>query len=126
LYRALCHEDDIYNIQTYLVKLPDYLLLSLSGFRLGRNKFPGVIGRNKNLDFEDRCCKLCNDNLVGDEFHYLLECPTFAAARLKYLGRYYCHNPSMIKFSSALRPTSIRKMIKLAQFCGHIIKNTVN
>ena len=122
IYKTLCHEDDKYELKSYLLKLPDYLLYPLSAIRLGRNRLPGVIGRHKNVELEERYCKLCEKNDVGDEFHYLLECPVFKEERLKFLGRYFCHHPNMFKFSCAMRPISLKKLKNLAQFCRVILK----
>ena len=125
MYRAFCHEDDRYEMQKYLLKLPDYLLQSLCAFRLGKNRFPGVRSRNKSFksDLEKSICKLCDRNALGDEYHYLLVCPNFHEDRLKYLGNYYCHNPNRTKFTSALRPISYKKLVNVAKFCGLLVKN---
>jgi hypothetical protein len=40
-------------------------------FRMGRNKMHGVIGRMKNMDHQEKLCKLCDreiTQLVRDEF----------------------------------------------------------
>jgi hypothetical protein len=59
--------------------------------------------------------------LVGDEFHYLLECPVFNDYRSRYLARYYCSNPNVITFKEAMSPQSKKTMKNLAYFCKEII-----
>jgi hypothetical protein len=95
-----------------------FLVISLCSFKLGRNKMPGVFGRMKNWDRQEKLCKLCDKQLVGDEFHYLLECPVFNDYRTRYLGRYYySSNPmNVIKFKEAISPLSKKKMKNLAYF----------
>ena len=88
MYRTYCNEDN-FSIENYLLKLPDVLVNPLMSFRLGRNKLPAVLGRNRNLEHDDWYCTLCDTNKIGDEFHYLLECPFFNNPRLTHLGNYF-------------------------------------
>ena len=46
----------------------------LCKFRLGNRKVPIERGRYKNVPREQRYCELCNHNINGDEFHFILEC----------------------------------------------------
>ena len=116
IYRAFC-DTNRFEIQDYLLKLPDFLVKTLISFRLGNNKLPGVLGRIRNNDPEDRTCQLCEKNEIGDEFHYLLDCPHFHEQRLRFLGHYYSHHPNIIKFNKIMCQTSMGKIKKLASFC---------
>ena len=43
-------------------------------FRTGNAKLLIETGRWFNIPRENRICKLCACNKIGDEFHYLLKC----------------------------------------------------
>lgn len=119
-YRIFCNREK-FQIQKYLLDLPDVLVKPLCNYRLGCNKLPGVIGRNQNLDNQDWYCKLCDNEKPGDELHYLLECPVFKKSRAQYLGNYFCHHPNVLKFEKAMCPQSISKLRNLAYFCKTIL-----
>lgn len=46
-------------------------------------------GRFYNKVREHRTCHVCNNNLLGDEFHYLFNCTSFNDIRKKYLDSYF-------------------------------------
>lgn len=47
-------------------------------FRTSNHRLPIEVGRWNNLKRHERICNLCNNNQIGDEFHYLLECYALA------------------------------------------------
>ena len=47
---------------------------SVSKFRLSDHSLPIEIGRRQNLPTENRFCKKCNLNKIGDEYHLISEC----------------------------------------------------
>ena len=65
---------------------------------------------------EQRYCELCNSNIIGDEFHFILECTVLNELRFKFLPK-HCHNyPNIIKFSSLLNSKSIFISKKLCKY----------
>ena len=60
--------------EEYLDLLNDNERILLCKFRTTNHRLIIETGRWQNIDREDRICNLCNEGLVGDEFHYLLEC----------------------------------------------------
>jgi hypothetical protein len=44
---------------------------------------------------------------IGDEFHYVLQCPNFVTERKIIIPKILFNRPSALKLSSLLRPTSI-------------------
>ncbi|CAL4206496.1 unnamed protein product, partial [Meganyctiphanes norvegica] len=54
-------------------------------------KIPVVIlgYRNRYQPYEERVCSMCNRNEIGDEYHYILQCPIFKSHRRKFLNNYY-------------------------------------
>ena len=47
-------------------------------FRLCNNHLPIEMGRWLGIPRNERVCRLCNDNQLGGEFHYLFSCPFFS------------------------------------------------
>ena len=45
-----------------------------------------------------RKCTLCNDNELGDEYHYIFVCDNFRNERKK-LPKYYTKRHNMLKFN---------------------------
>ena len=43
-------------------------------------------------------CTLCDLNLVGDEYHYLLICPYLTKSREKHMKNYFYGRPTNLKY----------------------------
>ena len=101
-----------------------YLLLSNNRDRINLTKFRCSNSRipvyNQIYLYDSELCTLCNLNICGDEYHYLLICPFFAQGREQYVKRYYYHQPSLLKL---LGCTKKRTLIKLAKFITIIINH---
>jgi hypothetical protein len=62
-------------------------------FRTTNHHLPIEKGRHLGIERNLRTGTHCNKNIIGDEFHYLLECDTFKEIRTKMLRQYYyCHS----------------------------------
>ena len=74
-------------------------------------------------------CTECNKNELGDEFHYILECPFFEQDRKIYIPKYYYSRPHVLKykllFSSKLKSELI-KLRELIKFFKSIIFILIN
>ena len=55
-------------------------------------------GRWENIVRSNRHCTLCNLNLLGDEYHYILECTYFTEKHKLYLPKYYLKHVNVFKF----------------------------
>ena len=60
-----------------------------------------------------RICNLCDENAIGDEFHYILECYYFNNVPKKYIDDCYRKIPTIIKFGELM---SIKNKIKHTKF----------
>jgi hypothetical protein len=49
--------------------------VTLCKFRTTNHKLPIEHGRWNNIPHENRKCNLCNLEEIGDEFHYISNCP---------------------------------------------------
>ena len=62
------------NREKYIINLNGSLFDSMIRFRTANHKLPIETGRWNNTDLSGRKCKLCTENDLGDEYHYLLRC----------------------------------------------------
>ena len=81
---------------------------------------PIVAGRYSNTPLDDRICKICQMNEIGDEFHYLFNCTFFSPQRARHLKRYYYTPPNMYKMTQLFESSDFNEMLNLAKF-AHII-----
>ena len=74
-----------------------------------------------NIDRDDRICTLCNAGLIGDEFHYLLECTYFNDARMNFLGENYCVRPNTMKYKNLMSTKNVPVLRNLCQLIKLIV-----
>ena len=67
------------------------------------------------VPYENRMCLVCLDK-IGDEFHFLLECPRHQSLRSRLIGRYYWNRPSMLKLQQLLNSTCTNVIRVVAKF----------
>ena len=72
--------------------------------------------------YDSDVCTLCNLNVRGDEYHYILICPTFTHERELYLEYNIYHRPSSLKFEHLFTSLKDRTQSRLAKFVRYIIK----
>ena len=53
----------------------------LAKFRCGILQLHVESGRFNNTKLEDRLCKICNQNIIEDEFHFLCQCSEYHTER---------------------------------------------
>ena len=63
-----------------------------------------------------RICPLCPMNIMEDEYHFFLVCPTNRELRKNHLPKFYCRWPSKNKFIKLLNEEQISVVKKLAKF----------
>ena len=68
-------------LEKYLLTLSKNKYTSLLKFRTSNHKLPIETGRWNKTDVADRKCTICSLNMIGDEFHYLFECPCLNTER---------------------------------------------
>ena len=109
--------------ENYLTKLPDYLRFSYSRFRCRNNNFPVERGARENIPRILRICTYCNDESIGDEFRYLLQCKHFLKDRLLYMKCRSFINPSTFTFKQIINPTN--SFLPLCKFNNVITRNVL-
>ena len=105
-----------FRLQPYLLKLAAINRVSICKLRTCSLKLPIETRRWRNIPSDERFCTLCEDQLIGNEFHYLFICktPTVVQMRSKYIPTYFtkillqhCNNiPLMNRLSLYVIKTS--------------------
>ena len=108
-----------FQMEDYLIYLQPVLRRAVCALRTNNTRIPKVVGRFTNTPRELRYCTLCPDrNLLGDEYHLLLECKNqlIVPLRNKYIPIEFTRNPSMQKCINLLRSKDKSEIRKLAYF----------
>ena len=114
-----------FGIEGYLLNVNENVYKSLVKYRTLNSKLPIEIGRYDGTERYQRLCKVCNLNVIGDEYHYIFECTNqdIREMRNRCLNVYYTKRPSMHKFVELMLSTSKNKMdaISLSKFVVKIM-----
>ena len=98
---------DNLTLENYLLKLNKREYINMAHYRTNNFFLPIETGRWEGIDLLDRKCNLCNNNQIGDEYHYLLECPFFDQDRNKYIPQYYHRYPDALKYKQLMTDQNI-------------------
>ena len=111
-YRIYKH---VFERESYINTLPDYLMHSVAEFRAGSRLL--AVNNSKLYDRprNERICKYCDSNSLGDEFHFLFECKILHDIRNRIIPRFYIRHPSCLKFSNLLNANN-RLLHKVAYY----------
>ena len=109
------------SLEPYLTSLPIQLRNNVSRFRCRNHKLPIEKGIYQNIPRSERVCIKCTRSAIGDEFHYIFDCPFFEDQKNTYLPKYCQNNPSAPKFKSIMN--DVNKLRKLANFIKIILEN---
>ena len=88
---------------------------------INNTKLPVVTGRYNNTEYADRHCNLCNCGCLGDESHYLFDCPHFSKARVFFINRSIRDRPSASNVNKVFN-AKYADVCRLAKFCKIIMK----
>ena len=115
---------EIYCLESYLLKLSSSNRKTVCRLRACNHKFPIVSGRHQDVRRQDRVCNKCTANVVGDEFHVLLECKNVDIVRLrdKYIPNFYKLRPNQTKYVLLMQTTNVKLLCNLASFLRGVYK----
>ena len=85
-------------------------------FRLSSHHLAIELGRHLNIPRENRLCPYCNQNMVENEYHFLLTCTKYYELRKQYLKKYYYQWPTINKFESLMSSKSTKTINNVARF----------
>ena len=94
----------------------DHLKILFCTFRTCTHKLAVELGRYQYLLREDRHCTICNEFKLGDEYNFVIECPTLNDIRSKHVPNYYMKHPSAIKFGELLSTNNKHILLKLLEY----------
>ena len=98
----------------YLKEMPHNIRITLTKFRTGSHNLPISDQRYNAID-ERNICPLCYLD-VGDEYHYVLNCPAFDHIRSSYIPTRFMLRPNTLKFNQLLSSRNISILTKLSKF----------
>ncbi len=110
-----------FEFEKYLKILPPSLASIMSKFRCLSHKMPIEQGRFFGIIRDNRLCNICNRQELGDEFHYLFNCPYFSQERKRYISKDCYTSPNTYKFDAIMNSTEKQTLVKLALFMKVII-----
>ena len=87
--------------------------------RLCNHKLRIETGRYENIDRHGRYCDMCDQDVIGDEFHLFYECKnvTIVEARTKFLPKEMLRNRSMYAFTNILKNLEdLKTTMKICKF----------
>ena len=59
--------------------------------------------------------------MLGDEFHYLLECTYFTEERKKYLPKFYLLHVNILKFQKLMSTENLKLLKQLSRFISIVL-----
>ena len=111
-----------FKLERYLM-LPDSVdRINISKFRCRNSKIPAAIlgHRDRHTPYKERICSACNIGAIGDEFHYIMQCPVFQLQRQRSIETKYLINPNKEKFLALLQNNNFSILRKLAKLITEI------
>ena len=105
-------------LQNYLKILPESAWIPIIKFKTANHRLPIEI-YSWSITFKERkksLCTMCNTGEVGDEYHYLLICPLFNEARVKFIPKRLNVKPSVFKFLQIVNSENRNVLINLSKF----------
>ena len=102
-------------LEYYLSELDFSNRLILSKLRCCNLKLPNNLGRFSIFD-NDKNCKLCCIDVLGDEYHYIFICSFFTSDRKKYLNPHFYRQPNSAKMFELYNSRDVMVLINLCKF----------
>ena len=109
---------EVHQFEKYLL-LPPHLRIPLCRLRCRNGNLPIVLSQFAQNNLDE--CRLC-DRGIGDEFHYILECPFFSQKRKQLIPSYYFTHPNTMKFNQLLNCVNHSRVVNVAKLCLHIFR----
>ena len=80
----------------YITRFPYIYIFPLIKFRSSCHKLEIELGRRIGIIREKRFCKSCDMNVLGDEFHFVMECSSYSDIRDTFLPLKYTSVKSIV------------------------------
>ena len=73
-------------------------------------------GRFYNIERNMHTCNVCYENLIEDEYHFILVCKQYDNIRKIYIKSYYWRRPSLFKLVQLLSVHSVKELNNIDKF----------
>ena len=85
-------------LENYLLFFSNFKMIQLfTKFRVSDHSLEIESGRYKNITREERICKNCNLNEIGDEYHFFLKCTANHSLRNNLFNKIILNKPDFIE-----------------------------
>ena len=91
-------------------------------YRTGNHRLPVETGRWDDIPSNERKCKICTTDDIGDEYQFLFTCDFFKSDRKLYLKPYFYVKPNIRKYMELFTSTNEATLIKLSKFVAIIME----
>ena len=105
-----------FGLENYLMPLSYYQRSSLSKFRCRNNRLPVTFGRDVNVVVDEMLCPFYEDDVTGNEYHYLFICDHFKEDRNRLIGEKWTVNPQLHFVSEIFQNNNTTELKNLASF----------
>ncbi len=105
-----------FKFEEYLTLLPPSKWIPLCKFRTVNHMLPVEKGRHQHIERHHRYCEACNMRVMGDEYHFVLQCPRLRELRRRWLGPLYLRNINTFKYGNLFNNNNKSVLVKLANF----------
>ena len=113
---------DNLNFEKYLINVSKFYYSKIIKYRTGNHRHPVETGRWDDIPLNERKCKICTKDDIGDEYHYLFTCDFFKSDRKLYLKLYFYVKPNIRKYRELFTSTNEATLIKLSKFVAIIME----
>ena len=72
--------------------------------------------------YEERYFTFCDEQLIGGEFHYILDCKNFKDLRSEYIPEYFWKYPNKQKLITLLNSKDKKLIHKICNFVKNVLK----
>lgn len=103
-------------LEKYLLDVPAIYRKYICKLRTTNHKLAVERGRYVNIPRHLRFCEMCGEDVMGDEFHFLLQCSRLSDVRKQFLPRYYTKHVNMPKFIQLMKCENIALTVKVGKF----------
>ena len=113
---------DNLNFEKYLINVSKFYYSKIIKYRTGNHRLPVETGRWDDKPLNERKCKICTKDDIGDEYHYLFTCDYFTSDRKLYLKPYFYVKPNIRKYRELFTSSNEPTLIKLSKFVAIIME----
>ena len=113
---------DNLNFEKYFINVSKFYYSKIIKYRTGNLRLPVETGRWDDIPLNERTCKICTTDDIGDEYHYLFTCNFVKSDRKLYLKPYFYVKPNTRKYRELFTSTNKATLIRLSKFVALIME----